>query len=55
MRTPLTATANPRISMDADGRRLLALVPAESGDAVPAPNHVTLLFSFAEELRRRSP
>jgi dipeptidyl aminopeptidase/acylaminoacyl peptidase len=45
----------PNFDVTPDGRRLLALVPVKSGDAVPAPNHVTLLFNFAEELRRRLP
>jgi hypothetical protein len=38
-----------------DGKRIAALMPAESAEVQPAQNHVVFLMNFADELRRRVP
>ena len=38
-----------------DGKRIAALMPAESAEAQPAQSHVVFLMNFADELRRRVP
>jgi len=38
-----------------DGKRIAALMPAESAEAQTAQNHVVFLMNFADELRRRAP
>jgi hypothetical protein len=38
-----------------DGKRIAALMPAESAEAQPAQNHVVFLMNFTDEMRRRAP
>jgi Tol biopolymer transport system component len=38
-----------------DGKRIAAIMPAESAEAQPAQNHVVFLMNFFDELRRRAP
>jgi serine/threonine-protein kinase len=38
-----------------DGKRIIALMPVASPEAQQARNHVTFLFNFFDELRRRVP
>jgi Tol biopolymer transport system component len=38
-----------------DGKRIAAIMPAESAEAQAAQNHVVFLMNFADELRRRAP
>ena len=43
----------PNYDVAADGRRIVALLPFTSGDGGPPGNHVTMIFNFVEELKRR--
>ena len=43
----------PNYDVAADGRRIVALLPFASGDGAPPGNHVTMIFNFVEELKRR--
>ena len=38
-----------------DGKRIVALMPAEPADGKKPDSHVTILFNFFDELRRRVP
>jgi serine/threonine-protein kinase len=38
-----------------DGKRILALMPAESAEGQKAQNHVTFLLNFFDYLRQRVP
>jgi eukaryotic-like serine/threonine-protein kinase len=38
-----------------DGKRIAALVPAETPEGQKAQNHVIFLLNFFDELRRRVP
>jgi len=38
-----------------DGKRVVAIMPAESAEEQPAQNHLVFLLNFADELRRRVP
>jgi serine/threonine-protein kinase len=38
-----------------DGKRIIAIMPVESSEDQQARNHVTFLFNFFDELRRRVP
>lgn len=38
-----------------DGKRIVALMPAETPDAPQTQNHVIFLMNFADELRRKLP
>ena len=43
----------PNYDIAADGRRIVALMPFASGDGAPPGNHITMIFNFVEELKRR--
>jgi serine/threonine-protein kinase len=38
-----------------DGKRVVALMPAEGPEGERSQNHVTILLNFYDELRRRAP
>ena len=43
------------IDLSPDGKRILAVAPAEGGDEQQPRNHVVFLENFFDELRRRVP
>ena len=45
----------PGFDLFPDGSHIVALVPAGRGDEIETANHVTLMFNFVDELRRRVP
>jgi hypothetical protein len=52
----LANTGNARKNVDApDGKRVVALMPAEGGEAQQPQHHVVFLENFFDELRRRAP
>jgi len=53
----LANTVNSRKNVDLapDGKRIVAVLPAEAGDAQQSLNHVIFLLNFFDELRRRVP
>ena len=46
---------NRSFDLHPDGKRSVALMPAESMSGKKAETHVTILFNFLDELRRRVP
>jgi len=44
----------PNFDVGPDGERILALMPAVRPEAQQTVNHVTLMFNFADEIRRRA-
>jgi serine/threonine-protein kinase len=38
-----------------DGKRIVAIMPADASGAQPAEGHVTFVLNFFDELRRRVP
>jgi serine/threonine-protein kinase len=46
---------NRNFDLHPDGKRVAALMPAASEAAASAQSHVTILFNFLDELRRRVP
>ena len=55
--TPIAGVVNTAKSVDLapDGKRIVALMPAATGDAQQVKNHVVFLQNFFDELRRRAP
>ena len=53
----LANTVNSRKNVDLapDGKRIVAVLPAEAGGAQQSLNHVIFLLDFFDELRRRVP
>jgi serine/threonine-protein kinase len=53
----LASLVNSRKNVDLapDGKRIVALMPAEKGEAQQSRNHVVFLMNFFDELRRRVP
>jgi hypothetical protein len=47
--------ANRNYALAPDGKRIVALMPAEAPKAQPAQNHVIFLQNFFDEVRRRVP
>jgi hypothetical protein len=45
----------PNYGLAPDGKRVVALMPAETPDAQRAQSHVILLENFFDELRRKAP
>ena len=45
----------PTYDLAPDGKRIVALMPAESSDEQKAQNHLIFLETFFDELRRRLP
>jgi serine/threonine-protein kinase len=42
-------------SLDPDGKRVVAVMAAGSSAGTKEPTHVTIMFNFLDELRRRAP
>jgi hypothetical protein len=55
--TLLANTVNSRKNVDLapDGKRIVAVMPAEGGEGQQSRNHVVFLENFFGELRRRAP
>jgi protein kinase-like protein/WD40 repeat protein len=55
--TPIAGVVNTAKSVDLapDGKRIVALMRAATGDAQQVKNHVVFLLNFFDELRRRAP
>jgi hypothetical protein len=53
----LTNTVNTRKNVDLapDGKRVVAVMPAEGPEAQQSQRHVVFLENFFDELRRRAP
>jgi hypothetical protein len=51
------AEVGPSLNYDLhpDGKRIVALLPAASSTGSKDSTHVTILFNFFDELRRRAP
>ena len=47
--------ANPSYDVSPDGKRIAALMPAETPDQQKAQHHVIFLENFADELQRKVP
>ena len=47
--------ANRNYDVASDGKRIAALMPAETPETEQSPTHVTFLLNFFDELRRRVP
>jgi hypothetical protein len=54
---PLAIRDNTTWSFDLapDGKRVLVLIPTDQAEVQKQPTHVTFLFNFFDELRRRVP
>ena len=49
------SSASRNYDLANDGKRIAAIMPAETADTQPAQNHVVFLMNFADELRRKVP
>jgi Tol biopolymer transport system component len=50
-----TANATRNVDLAPDGKRVVAVIPAEGGEGQQSRNHVVFLENFFDELRRRAP
>jgi serine/threonine-protein kinase len=55
--TPIAGVVNTakRVDLAPDGKRIVALMRAATGDAQQVKNHAVFLLNFFDELRRRAP
>ena len=47
--------ASKNVDLAPDGRRIVAVIPAEGSEAQQSQHHVVFLENFFDELRRRAP
>jgi len=48
-------SATKNVDLAPDGKRVVALMPAEEGETQQSQHHVVFLVNFFDELRRRAP
>ena len=55
--TPLGGIVNSLKNVDLapDGKRVVALIPADTPEGQKSQNHVTFLMNFFDEVRRKVP
>jgi hypothetical protein len=49
------STTVKNVDLAPDGKRIVALMPANDNNSPESQNHVTFLLNFFDELRRRVP
>jgi serine/threonine-protein kinase len=55
MRIGGRAGFSKNVDLAPDGKRIVALMPADTPESQQAQNHVTFLLNFFDSLRRRAP